>query len=248
MLTEEYFESQEKYEKIYGERTIVLFQVGSFYECYRFDVLQTKSDSDRITKEGHVWNESRGIAHEISQVINVALTMQNKAEKYSTSNLNVCGFPCVSIEKYMNVLMREDYVVVRVDQRKELVKGKERIHRYVAEIRNPAVNINAPLQSRITNNIICLYIEYQGSKNLNNHDQLYITSGISSIDITTGKCKVCEFHSQTEDKITVIQEIYRFLLSHYPRELQIYIQDYPISNEISDPSEHPYAIYLTKNL
>ena len=33
-MLNEYFELQEKYEKMYGEKTIVLIQCGSFYEIY----------------------------------------------------------------------------------------------------------------------------------------------------------------------------------------------------------------------
>ena len=33
-IIDEYFEYQEKYEKIYGEKTIVLMEVGGFFEIY----------------------------------------------------------------------------------------------------------------------------------------------------------------------------------------------------------------------
>ena len=58
LLIESYFELQEAYEKIYGENTIILLELGSFFESYEVDNSE----------------EKLGKAKEISEILNIQLT------------------------------------------------------------------------------------------------------------------------------------------------------------------------------
>ena len=58
-ITHEYLDLQEKYEKIYGRRTIVLMEVGSFFEIYGL----IYPDGKRV---GNIWEISDNLGLKIS--------------------------------------------------------------------------------------------------------------------------------------------------------------------------------------
>ena len=64
-MINEYIEYQQKYEKIYGENTIVLYQNGSFFEIFGLD-----------NKD-----EKVGLPKEVSETLNIILTRKNKEIK-----------------------------------------------------------------------------------------------------------------------------------------------------------------------
>ena len=49
-LIEDYFKLQKKYEKIHGEKTIVLMQWGKFYEIFEYEADLDKSDKKMLMK------------------------------------------------------------------------------------------------------------------------------------------------------------------------------------------------------
>ena len=63
MLIDDYFEYQIEYEKKYGLNTLVLMQVGSFFEFYGVD-----------NKKEKIGNTSY-----IAELLNIQLTRRNKA-------------------------------------------------------------------------------------------------------------------------------------------------------------------------
>lgn len=81
LLTENYFDLQEKLEETYGSNTVILFELGSFFEVYQAEQI--------------------GTAKEISKILNIALTKKNKSnEETDKRNPYMCGIPCVSLEKH----------------------------------------------------------------------------------------------------------------------------------------------------
>jgi len=244
MSITEYLTLQKKYEELYGERTIVLYQSGTFYETWEYDPVDCKDDKYKIDKEGKLWNIHIGKSSIVSQITDYNLTWENTNKPDSISNPRKCGLPVIAYEKNLVKLLANDYVVVRVDQQKI---GKN-VTREVAEIISPTMQIDTISLNRATSNIACIYIEYQKG-NLNKFDNFLITTGISVIDIITGNNKVCEFHSKTEDSIHAIQELYRFLISHSPREIIIHVTDLPSGLDThTEDNPNPYIKYLEKVL
>lgn len=89
LLTENYFDLQEKLEETYGPNTVILFELGSFFEVYQAEQI--------------------GTAKEISKILNIALTKKNKSnEETDKRNPYMCGIPCVSLEKHLEKLISED--------------------------------------------------------------------------------------------------------------------------------------------
>ena len=247
----EYLEMQKKYQEEYGERTVVFAEVGSFYECYEYNIEYCTSEEAKYEKlEGknrRYWDKSIGHAIELSVILNCHLTYQDSTIPYGISSPHKIGFPTIVWEKNKSTLLSNDYLVIRVDQKKVKQMGKNLlenivIERHVAEVCSPTMQIDGNL---LNNNVVSLYIEYQGG-NVKNYENFLITTGTAVIDITNGSNKICEFHSKKEDQISALQEIYRFLISHYPREIIIHISDLPKELDIPHNSEftNPYVKYL----
>ena len=95
-LVQEYFTLQRIHEEKYGEKTVVLMQIGSFFEAYSYD--------------------THGRASEVSSVCNMILTSKNKKESISLHNPHMCGMPTQSIQRYVGVLCKNGFTVVLVEQ------------------------------------------------------------------------------------------------------------------------------------
>lgn len=90
----EYFTYQKKWEKKYGEQTVIIMMIGSFYEIY--------APAD---KEDYI--------RKIGEVLNALVTRKDKSDKTSPY---LVGFPVPSLRKYLNNLINAKYTVVRYDQ------------------------------------------------------------------------------------------------------------------------------------
>lgn len=248
MLIIEYLNQQKKYEQQYGERTVVLMQIGSFYEIYGYDPTYCTSDEAKKDKEGNVWNEPIGHALELSTVLNCVLAREDNSGPYSIYNPFKVGFPMIAYEKNRDTLLASDYVIVRIDQVKGAKPKSGPVERYVAEVCSPTMQLDNITLTRPTSNIACIYIEYhQGIRN--RYENFVITTGAAVVDVITGQNRVCEFYSKAEDQVHAVQELYRFLITHYPRELIVHINDMPLGlDKHSEDAPNPYVKYLERVL
>lgn len=244
-MISEYFNLQKRYQALYGDRTAVLMEVGSFYECWEFDPSYCASDEDNKDDKGNVCTEAIGHAIDLSVILNCVLTFENSSKPYSWISCHKVGFPVISWDKNKFTILANDYVIIRVDQ----IKGtKNPVQRHVTEICSPTMELDNIVTTRATSNIACIYIEYQqGTKNI--YEDFLITTGVAVLDVITGHNRVCEFYSKVDDQVHAIQEMYRFLISHYPRELIIHISDLPKGLDThTDDKPNPYVLYLEKVL
>ncbi len=191
MLTEIYFDLQRYYEKKYGHDTLVLMEIGSFYEVY-----EVNNEKEQIGK-----------AKEISELLNIQLTRKNKSIlENSVQNPLLAGVPSVSIERYLNrIVQSKRYTVVLVKQKGEPPKVK----RYVANIISPGTNFDY-VQEPSENNIASLIIDQNNG---------IFSVGYSAIDVTTGKTMVNEIHGTSEDKTFALDEIFTLLQSYQTSEV-----------------------------
>jgi DNA mismatch repair protein MutS len=135
-IAAEYFAVLKKYSTKHGKQTIVLMQVGSFYEIYGID-----NDKEKI-----------GNAAELSSLLNIVLTRRNKSIiSNSMSNPLMLGFPCVAFEKYMPIMLDAGYTVVVVDQ----VKNGLTVERMVSQVVSPSTY----LEGDGDGHLILIYLE-----------------------------------------------------------------------------------------
>ena len=97
-IYDEYNIYHSKYCKLYGPRTIVIMQVGAFYEIYSL-------------------NDGNGPNLEpLSDLLDSQLTMKNKNKPLSNSNPYLVGFPLVATTKHCRRMVDDGRTVVIVDQ------------------------------------------------------------------------------------------------------------------------------------
>jgi DNA mismatch repair protein MutS len=94
-LLSEYYNCFLNIQKKYGENSVVLMAVGSFYEMY--------SEKEEYLKK-------------ICNILNVLLTKKNKNKESSSKNPYMCGMPVHSISKPLSKLLLHNYTVAIYDQ------------------------------------------------------------------------------------------------------------------------------------
>ncbi len=191
LLTEIYFDLQRYYEKKYGQDTLVLMEIGSFFEVYEIN-----NEKEQIGK-----------AKEISELLNIQLTRKNKSIiENSAKNPLLAGVPSVSLERYLNrIIQSKKYTVVLVKQKGE----PPNVKRYISNIISPGTNFDY-LQEPGENNIASIIIDQNAG--------IY-SIGYSAIDVTTGKTMVNEIHGTSEDKTFALDEVFTLLQSYQTSEV-----------------------------
>jgi len=208
----EYLKYQEEYEEKYGERTVVLYQNGSFLEIYEY--IPEKDNNDSLSP----WPSNKiGHSTEISTLLNMRLTSKSSKKPHSLSNPLMVGFPCIAYEKHRDVLLDNNYTIVKMEQDN---KGGK-IKRIVTEILSPATVIGDLSKISCNNYIVCIYIEVQKEATIK--EDFLLTVGLSSIDVTTGANSVAEVYSKEKDAIYALQELYRFIIHTEPKEIILYL-------------------------
>jgi len=266
-ITREYLTIQQQFERRYGENTVILMQVGSFYEVYEYDpnldgeniignescgniALKIAQTPQRVDQELNLDKLSLsetdftlpiGNAVNIALILNMRLTSKNKGNPHSIDNPYLVGFPCIAYENHRDIILMHGYTIVRIDQN----KTGNTITREIVEISSPGTEIDnsVVLQTNGSNSIVSIYIECQkGGTSPRLCENNMIICGMSWLDISTGQTLVCETYSKEKDEVYAIHEIYRFIHTHQPAELLINVGQLEISQAEN------YRNYLQKVL
>ena len=193
LLTQIYFELQQFFEKKYGKDTVVLMEVGSFFEVY-----EVNNDELKLGK-----------AKEIAELLNIQLTRKNKSIiENSITNPLMAGVPNFALERYLSRLVQaKKYTIVLVAQKGE----PPNIQRYIANIISPGTNFEYRAESS-ENYIVSIIVG-------ENRGAYYV--GYAAVDVTTGKCFVNELHSTREDKTYALDELFTLLQTYDTSEIFI---------------------------
>lgn len=192
-ITEEYLNYHEKFAKKYGkDKALVLMQVGSFYEAYS-------------TRERGPDLQS------ISDIINVVCTRKDKSNSViSEKNPYMLGFPTISATKFINILVDNGKTLVVIDQ----VTPPPSPTRAITGIYSSGTYVEG-VQKPDYNYVACIYLEEEVQKGKQN----LLCSGMSAVDLTTGRVLVNECLSSLEDDKLSLDETIRFINSLMPREI-----------------------------
>ncbi len=203
LLTEVYFELQKHFESKYGENTIILMEIGSFFELY-----EVNNDELKIGK-----------AKEIAELLNIQLTRKNKTiVENSIKNPLLAGVPTVSIERYLARLINsKKYTIVMVKQ-----KGlPPKVQRYISNVISPGTNFEYQTEA-IESNLVSLTID---------ENQGIYSVGYAAIDVTTGKTIVNEMHSNRDDKTYALDVLFNLLQTYNTAEVIVTLQNKQIDKE-----------------
>lgn len=198
-LINEFFDLTKKYQNEYGEKTILLIQVGSFFEVYGI-----KSSSSGIITGSNILDFSR-------------ICELNVVEKNVCVGVNavvMAGFKDIMIEKYIKKIQDAGFTVVVYTQ-DEAAKGTTRS---LAGIFSPGTYFSED-NNRLSNNTVCIWIERISNSRILKGD--FVVVGMANIDIYTGKTSMFQYKENYIHSPTTYDELERFISIYNPNEVII---------------------------
>ena len=198
-LTDEYFRLSREYSNKYGQKTILLMQVGSFFECY------SKADVD-----GNIADENM---REFCTVCDLNTSITNG--RCMAGFPFTCNFRDYSLERYVKKMQDRGYTVVVYVQDGQGVN----VTRSLYCIYSPGTFFSND-SLVLSNNTSCFWIE-RIKVGLTSNKKIII--GMSNIDIFTGKSVCFEIESEINPRHnqTTYDELERFVSSFRPSEVII---------------------------
>jgi DNA mismatch repair protein MutS len=196
-LIKEYFELTQKYQDEYGENTILLMQVGSFFEVYGIYSEKTKAiTGSRIL--------------DFSQICELNIVEKNTC--VGKDNVMMAGFKDMQIEKYIKKIQDAGFTVV-VYVQDEAIKNTTRS---LGGIFSPGTYFQ-PESQNLTNSITCIWIDLIENKILLKGK--FVVVGVANIDIYTGKTSIFQFKETYINNPTTYDELERFISIYNPSEV-----------------------------
>lgn len=194
----EYFSLTKEYQEKYGKNTILLMQVGAFFEVYG---LKTKEEQ---IIESEILN--------FSQICQ--LNISEKKITYKSQQVLMAGFRDYSLDKYIQKITENGFsAVVYVQEKNE--KNTKRIFHSVYSA-GTFISYDTDSSPQITNNIMCIWLEKTKSI-LNKQPQIIV--GISTVNIFTGKSYMFEYQTSFSINPTTFDELERFVSMFSPSEV-----------------------------
>ena len=176
----EYFSTLDRYVAKYGSRTVLLFEIGSFYEIY------DKTNNIDV----------------LCNIMNVQRTRMNKKTQPSQDSLEtspyLCGFPVHALQKFLRILTQHNYVVVVYNQKDDPNARNKKI-RVLADIYSGATVLeDVPIENQV---ILNVYLEFDDNNKLSD-------ANICHTDVTTGKSECVIFSGIGFPQICKVITIY----------------------------------------
>lgn len=116
MLTIQYFNYQQYYERLYGPNIVVLCQIGNFYEIMEFVPNDCVDDKYKTDIAGRVYNENIGKTLIFSALFGNIFMIRNNNKPYGIQNPYTTGFPIIVFEKYADIILNNGYTIIKIDQ------------------------------------------------------------------------------------------------------------------------------------
>jgi DNA mismatch repair protein MutS len=215
-LTQEYFKLTNQFTSQYGEKTLLLMQVGAFFEVYG------QKRDDVITGSQIL---------EFSRICDL-----NIADKKTEQNLVMAGFSVYMIDKYLKKIQEAGYTIV-VYRQDEQMKNTTRS---LDCIYSPGTYFSQE-SIHITNNTTCIWLNVVDISSSSTTFKQFIKPnqtkiihvGISNIDILNGTTNMFEYTETYINSPTTFDELERFVSIYKPSEVIFLYENLSLS-EIED--------------
>jgi DNA mismatch repair protein MutS len=220
----EYFEITKKYQEQYGKNTILLHQVGSFFEIYSFinpltNEISNISDIEKVSeicnlniaRKSNSIGENTGIITSIEEFPCDPVRTKEWLKKLPKSEIVMAGFRDYSLEKYIAILTDAGYTAVVFVQ----VKDGKNITRKLDHVYSPGTYISDNSSTVLSNNVLSIWFEIIKSSKA--ADRIVI--GCSNVDIFTGKSAIYEYETELLINPTTFDELEKFISEFNPNEL-----------------------------
>lgn len=201
-IYEKYLDHTANYYQQYGQKTIVLMMVGSFYEVYGL-----KSASGDISGSEIV---------AFSQICQMNISEKKKVSVNGNTVL-MAGFPEYTLERYLQKLSEAGFTsVVIIQDEENSVHGDKKKH-IVHSIHSAGTFIPYDVeQPKLSNNIMCVWMSSYSSLVKSRAQIVY---GVSVINIFTGKSFIFEYKTTFENNPTTFDELERAVSIYNPCEV-----------------------------
>jgi len=194
-LVATYLKLTKEYSEKYGDKTVVLMMVGSFYEIY----------GEKLTNRDGSFSVTGSKIEEISKLCD--LSIAQKIAGVSGTHV-MAGFTYTKIDKYLKKLQDAGYTSVVITQ-----DPSNPSNRNVEGIYSPGTFFNTDTME-ISNNTMCVWVEqvsYMKTKS--------IIIGIANVDIYTGRVIMFEYKTEDKHNPTSYDELERYISTYKPSEI-----------------------------
>ena len=200
-MIKEYFELTKKYKTEYGEKTVVLYQVGQFMELYAL-----------LEKDG---TYSMNDIEDFTKINDMAIG--NKHCQYNNKAVMMAGVGVPYVDKYIQRTQEHGYTIVIYKQD----TNAKNTTRSLSEIISPGTFF--PLDgegennniSYLNNSIMCIWIH---KTNVSRFMPPQVIIGIAIIDIFTGRTSLSQFSTDCLNSHTSYDELERYISAYRPSE------------------------------
>jgi len=194
-IIHDYLSLTSKYKKEYSEKTLLLMQVGSFFECYAIlDVKQNIYVGSNI--------------QELSDINDLVISRKNAT--HEGNPVVMAGFGVTQIEKYIRRMQENDYTIVVYTQD----TNSKNTTRSLSCIYSPGTYFSND-SAELSNVTSCIWIHYSSSNKLINEK---LTIGMSSIDIYTGHSNTMQYIIDYIKSPTVFDALENYISINKPSE------------------------------
>jgi len=208
-IIQEYLKLTQELKENYGEKSLVLMQVGSFFECYAI-----------VEKDGSYSGSS---IKEFAEINDMLIAKKNIC--VSGKNVVMAGFGLAQLEKYVKKLQENGFTIAVYTQD----TSAKNTTRSLSCIYSPGTFFSQD-SIEISNNITCIWIHYSSHNKIHKEQ---ITVGISNIDIYTGKTNIYEFSNEFHNSPSTYDNLEKFIAVYKPKECIIISNlDIEIINQI----------------
>ena len=194
-IIETYLKLTNDYKNEYGNKTLVLMQVGSFFEVYGLqDKDGTISGSDII---------------EFSEICD--MNISKKIGQVQKKNVMMAGFGIAQLDKYLRKLQDSGYTIPVYTQDSPTKNTTRSLYQIVS----PGTFFSQD-SKELSNNISAIWIyKYTFKKNT------YVSIGLCNIDIFTGKSCISEYNKEFFHNTSTYDDIERFISIYNPNEVLV---------------------------
>lgn len=232
-LINDYFEKTKTLLKTYGSKSLVLMQVGSFFEVYAYRHIQTRE----------VYGSCLDEFVRICDFAEPSVKSTKQTPK--NSEILMSGFPEYMIDKYAARMQSHGYTcaIYRQDSNKknttrslDIICSPGTYFANGADDSTSGALMDANTPS--TNNIMCVWIHIRQKSRYCTQPQ-YIF-GMSTIDVFHGSCNYNEYVEPNMQQPSCFDEVERYYSIHQPNEI-IFVYD---GSQLSDRTLESMVQYM----
>ena len=210
----EYFQRTAEYTAKYGPNTVVLMQVGAFFEVYGLRV----ADNTQIV---------RSCIDDFSVICN--LSISEKKITFESGSIVMAGFRDYTLDKYIQKLTENGFTaVVFVQEIDTTVKtNKTIIKRVLHAVYSPGtvVSYDTEVSTKITNHIMCIWFDtfmpvlQKTASSVLEKSRETLVFGVAVANIFTGKTAIFEHQTPFYITPTTFDELERYISIYSPSEI-----------------------------